>query len=121
MLYAALTKFLKVISNMNINLKYLIGITMRYFSLNLMRGVFDMIYKFSDLKSKEVIHIAEGERIGFISDMEIDSESGKIISLCVPGAYRAMGLLGREPERTIKWEDIKKIGDDLVIIETNEN
>lgn len=77
-----------------------------------------MIYRFSDLKSKEIIHITDGERIGFIYDMEIDADTGKIISLCVPGAFKAMGLLGRESERTIKWEDIKLVGDDLIITES---
>lgn len=75
-----------------------------------------MLCKFSDLKAKEVIHIIDGERIGFISDIEIDPESGKVTSLCVPGAYKIFGLFGREPDRKIPWECIKKIGDDLVII-----
>lgn len=77
-----------------------------------------MLYKFSDLKSKEIIHIIDGERIGFISDIEIDPENGKVISLCVPGTYKIFGLLGREPDRKIPWECIKKIGDDLVIIDS---
>lgn len=75
-----------------------------------------MTYKFSELKSKEVIHIENGERLGFVYDIEIDFDTGKIISLSVPGAYKAMGLLGREDDRVIKWEDIRKIGDDLIMI-----
>ena len=77
-----------------------------------------MVIKFSDLRAKEVIHIVDGERVGFISDGEIDSETGKVTAICVPGAYKAMGLLGKEPDRTIRWECIKKIGDDLVIIDS---
>lgn len=75
-----------------------------------------MTYKFSDLKAKEIIHIENGERLGFIYDMEIDFETGKIISLSVPGAYKAMGLLGKETDKIIEWENIKKIGDDLIMI-----
>lgn len=76
-----------------------------------------MIYRFSEIRAKEVIHITDGERIGFISDLEIDFETGKIISLCIPGAYKMLGLFGKEQERTVKWDDIKKIGDDLIIID----
>lgn len=77
-----------------------------------------MVLKFSDLKAKEVIHIVDGERVGFISDIEIDSETGNVTAICVPGGYKAMGLLGKEPDRAIRWECIKKIGDDLVIIDS---
>ena len=76
-----------------------------------------MVIKFSDLKSKEVIHILNGDRVGFISDFDIDFETGKVISVTVPGGYKALGLLGKEEDKIIKWESIKKIGDDLIIIE----
>lgn len=76
-----------------------------------------MIYKFSELRTKEVIHIVDGERLGFVSDIEIDDTTGKVISISVPGAYKAFGILGKEPDRVVKWENIIKIGDDLVMID----
>ncbi len=76
-----------------------------------------MTYTFSDLKEKEVIHVGDGERLGFVSDLEIDAVSGKVLSIRVPGGYRALGLLGKEPEKVIPWKKIKKIGDDLIIVE----
>lgn len=76
-----------------------------------------MTYKFSELRSKEVIHMSDGERLGFVSDIEVDEATGKIIAISVPGAYRAFGLLGKEADKTIKWESIKKIGDDLIMID----
>lgn len=76
-----------------------------------------MTHKFSELRSKEVIHTSNGERFGFVSDIEIDEETGKILSISVPGVYKAFGLLGKEPDKTIKWDRIKKIGDDLIMIE----
>ncbi len=80
-----------------------------------------MKYKFSELHAKEVIHLADGERLGAISDIEIDFDTGKVISISVPGEYKMFGMLGREPERIIPWEQIKKIGDDLIIIDNNFN
>ena len=77
-----------------------------------------MIVKYSELRSKEIIHINNGDRVGFISDIDIDFESGKVISISVPGPYKALGLLGKEPDTIIKWENIKKIGYDLIIIDS---
>lgn len=76
-----------------------------------------MTVKFSDLRAKEVINIGDGERLGFVSDVTIDTVSGKISSISVPGAYRLLGLIGREEDKVIPWESIKKIGDDLIIVE----
>ncbi|MBQ2614988.1 MAG: YlmC/YmxH family sporulation protein [Clostridia bacterium] len=76
-----------------------------------------MTYTFSELKNKEVIHVGDGERLGFVSDMEIDTVTGRVLSISVPGTYRILGLIGKEPDRRIPWEHIKKIGDDLVIVE----
>ena len=72
--------------------------------------------KFSELKLKEVICAADGERLGYVSDMEIDEVSGAVRSLLVPGAYRFLGVLGREDDITVPWNKISKIGDDLIII-----
>ena len=57
-----------------------------------------MTYTFGDLRNKEVIHIGDGERLGFVSDIEIDSVTGRVLSLRVPGAYRGF----RYPKRRLK-------------------
>ena len=72
----------------------------------------------ADLKSKEVIDIHTGNRLGFVYDVEIDVMTGKLVSLVVPGAYKFMGLFGRESDNVIKWEQIKKIGEDIILIES---
>lgn len=69
-----------------------------------------------ELKEKEVINIHDGARLGNLSDIIFDPETGKIISVVLPGAYRLMGFLGKDDDLIIKWEDIKKIGDDVIII-----
>ena len=76
-----------------------------------------MTYTFSGLRTKEVIHVGDGERLGFVSDIEIDAVTGRVVSISVPGTYRILGILGKDPDRRIPWENIKRIGDDLVIVE----
>ena len=73
--------------------------------------------KFSDMRSKEVICARDGQRLGFVSDMEFDENTGRISSIIVPGAYRYMGVFGREDDIVIEWERITTIGEDLIIIE----
>lgn len=76
-----------------------------------------MICSINELKTKEVINVSDGARLGLVSDVEIDLESGRLTALVVPGAYRLMGFLGKEEDIIIKWENIKKIGDDIIIID----
>ena len=70
----------------------------------------------NELKAKEVINIHDGARLGTLSDVEIDLENGRLVSIILPGTYRLMGFLGKEDDIVIRWEDIKKIGDDLIMI-----
>lgn len=71
----------------------------------------------NELKAKEIINVRSGARLGCLADIELDLETGRLVSIVVPGAYRLMGFLGREDDMVIKWEDIKKIGDDVIIID----
>ena len=70
-----------------------------------------------DMRSKEVINIADGARLGYVHDVEFDIEKGTIESITILGAYRFFGLFGREDDVIIGWRDIKKIGDDIIIID----
>jgi YlmC/YmxH family sporulation protein len=70
-----------------------------------------------DLRQKEVINTTDGNRYGFVSDLCIDIDKGVITAIIVPGPGRVLGVFGRDQEYKIPWCDIKKIGDDLIIVE----
>ena len=72
----------------------------------------------NDLKAKEVINISDGARLGYVSDVEIDLSEGKLISLIIEGSYKLMGLFGKTTDIVIKWENIKKIGNDIIVIDS---
>ena len=72
----------------------------------------------NELKTKEVICVSDGARLGFVSDVEMDLFDGRITAIIVPGTYRLLGFLGKEEDIIIKWENIKKIGDDVIIIDS---
>ena len=69
-----------------------------------------------DLGDKEVIDLQSGARLGYIYDAEIDLETGRIRSFFTPGRARFFGLLGREEDACIPWENVEKIGDDIILV-----
>lgn len=73
--------------------------------------------KSSDFRTKEVINIRDGRRLGTIVDMEFSLQEGKITAIVVPGASRFLGLLREEDDIIIPWEKIKKIGDDVILVD----
>lgn len=66
---------------------------------------------------KEVINIIDGKRLGAITDIEIDAESGKLTAIVVPGNGKFLGLFGRNEDVVIPWEKINKIGLDVILVE----
>ena len=38
-------------------------------------------------------------------------------ALVVPGAYRVMGLFGKSEDYVIPWDAIRRIGDDIILVE----
>lgn len=77
-----------------------------------------MTNRSTDFRQKEVISITEGKRMGYISDVEIDFEEGRINSVIIPAPRRFFGLFGGGDDVRIPWEDIYKIGDDLILVKT---
>lgn len=75
--------------------------------------------RIADLRCKEVINICSGFRLGFVYDVLFDTQTGQIAALAVPGPCRFFGLFGREDDYIIPWECIKKIGDDIILVEIN--
>ena len=73
--------------------------------------------RLSDLRFRDVVTVADGRRLGFISDWEIDAATGRVLAIVVPGSPRALGILGREPDYVIPWEKVKKIGEDVILVE----
>ena len=73
--------------------------------------------RIADLKEKEVISITDGSRYGFVGDVEFDLESGQVHALVVPGRLRLFGLLGREADRVVPWNSVRRFGEDIILVE----
>lgn len=69
-----------------------------------------------DMRCKEVIHIKTGLRIGYVCDVEIDTVTARLIGIVIHGRPRCFGLLGREEDIIIRWEEIEIIGCDTILV-----
>lgn len=71
---------------------------------------------FCDLRRKEVINIADGSRLGRPIDIVFNIRTGKICGIIVPGEAN-LRLFRPCDDLFIPWQNILRIGEDVVLIE----
>lgn len=72
--------------------------------------------RISDIMEKEVINVKNGKRMGFITDIDMDVNEGKIVSFTIFGdGGRGFFQRGGD-EQVIFWNDILKVGCDTIIV-----
>lgn len=69
-----------------------------------------------DLKQREVINVVNAERLGYIYDVDIDFETGKITSIIIPGKRGIFGFFSKKNDYIIPWEKIITVGRELVLV-----
>lgn len=74
--------------------------------------------KINGFYEKEIISINDGSRLGEIYDIEIDEATGRIISLIITGKRRFFGLFGKREPIIIPWDDVRIIGDEIVLVDS---
>lgn len=72
-----------------------------------------VIVRLSDLQNKDIVNVADGKRVGSIIDVLLD-EQGKMISLIVS---RSKLHFFNTNEMEIKWNQITKIGEDVILVD----
>lgn len=73
--------------------------------------------KTSELRTKPVIELKEGRRLGSINDIEFDLTTGKVTGIVVPTAEKHWGFFERGSSVVIPWEAIVKIGSDVILVD----
>ena len=63
------------------------------------------------------MNITDGCRLGYVSDVEIDILTGKVVAIVVPGKCRFFGLFGRADDYVIPWQCIRRFGEDIILVE----
>lgn len=77
--------------------------------------------KLSSLTSKDVINDADGNKLGKIQDAEIDTLTGKIISVKINSGFKLTSFLNTKAGYNVSWNKIIKIGGDVIIVDIDDN
>ncbi len=77
------------------------------------------MYRAGELRQREVINITDASRLGFVSDVEVSLEKGEIEAIIVPGRAKLFNF-GKSGDCVITWDKIRKIGDDVILVEMTE-
>lgn len=73
--------------------------------------------RLSDLQNKDVINLSDGKMIGNIIDISIDM-NGKMNALIVEKSKFLISMFTTKDELEIKWDQIEKIGEDVILVKT---
>lgn len=67
-------------------------------------------------KQKEVVNLTDGRRLGYVQDVEANFETGEITAIIVPGNAKLFSIGGKN-DIIIPWNRIKRIGEDIILVE----
>ena len=72
----------------------------------------------ADLREKEVINLCDGERLGYVAELEIEICEARVTALVIPAE---IGLFGcpKGEGLVIPWEKIECIGEDTILVRVN--
>lgn len=72
---------------------------------------------FCELKTKEVINVVDGKKLGNIIDIVFCMETGKIKGLVVPQYSKGFSLFKSGDDIFIPYNNICRIGDDVILVQ----
>ena len=71
--------------------------------------------RLSDLQNKEIININDGKKVGNIIDIVID-KNGRSDGIIVEKSKFIISRFTNNGEIEIKWNQIEKIGEDVILV-----
>ena len=74
--------------------------------------------KLSQLQKKDIIDIKTGKKVGKIVDVEFDN-NGYMIKFIIERTHFVKNLFLQNEEFSIKFTQIKKMGEDVILIDIN--
>ena len=79
--------------------------------------------RLSAIGGKEIVNLYNGCSLGLISesDLLINKKTGRIHSLLIPENRGIFSVFSNSSLIEIPWESIKKIGNDIIIIDVENN
>ena len=75
-----------------------------------------MTARIAELRDKQGVSIKDASVVGYVGDIEFDTESGMLTSVVITGKSKGMSFLGRGEDIIIPWDKIEVIGNDSILI-----
>ena len=75
-----------------------------------------MICRIDEMRNKQVVSIKDGTVLGFVSDIELDTQNGSLVAIIILGRPKFFGFFGREDDIIIRWDDIEVIGKETILV-----
>ncbi|MBQ1248659.1 MAG: YlmC/YmxH family sporulation protein [Selenomonadales bacterium] len=73
-----------------------------------------------ELRRKDVIGVADGKRIGRVTDIVFDEETGQVTTLVIGVRRPWFGLLESEEKRTVSYDMVRTMGRDVILIDEDD-
>ncbi len=70
---------------------------------------------FCELREKEIVNVSDGKRLGRINDLALTC-NGRVLGIMAPGDKSAIKSLSGKDAVFIPWQNIVKIGDDVILV-----
>ncbi|MGM9986598.1 MAG: YlmC/YmxH family sporulation protein [Bacillaceae bacterium] len=70
----------------------------------------------TEFQEKDVVNVADGKKLGNIGDILVNLNTGKIESIVIAKSSRVLGFFGKDEEIVITWNNIVKIGEDVILV-----
>ena len=68
---------------------------------------------YSELREKDVIDVCTGKRVGFVDDLVLDTDCGRVVELSVSPHYFT---LTQKAAARVPWSEIVCVGEDAVLV-----
>ena len=75
-----------------------------------------MIQRIAELRDRQVVCVRDGSILGFVGDIELDTENGRLASIVIYGKSKLFGILGRADDMIVPWESIEIIGEEKILV-----
>ena len=73
--------------------------------------------RFAELKTKEIVRVIDGKKLGFAEDLVIDESTNTVVALRVPRSTRGF----KKPEYfEIPFSAISKIGENVILVDEDD-
>lgn len=73
-----------------------------------------------ELRRKDVIGVTDGRRIGRVTDIAFDEETGQVTSLVIGVRRPWFGLFESEEKRTVSYDMVRTMGRDVILLDEGD-